>query len=101
MPDVEIRVATPEDEDAILRLLAASLGWEDDAEFREFYRWKHDRNPFGRSARWVACDGARVVGFRAFLRWELVRGTDVLRAVRAVDTATDPERPGAGRLSMG
>ena len=50
VPDVEIRVATPEDEDAILRLLAASLGWEDDAEFREFYRWKHDRNPFGISA---------------------------------------------------
>ena len=40
---------------------------------------------------WVAVDDERVVGFRAFLRWEFV-GADgsIVRAARAVDTATDP-----------
>ena len=46
---------------------------------------------------WVALAGSRVVGFRAFLRWELV-GPDgrVRYAARAVDTATDPDFQGRG-----
>jgi hypothetical protein len=30
------------------------------------------------------------------MRWEFVRGGEVLRAVRAVDTATDPDYQGKG-----
>ncbi len=45
---------------------------------------------------WVATDGDRIVGLRAFMRWEFVRGGDVLRAVRAVDTATHPDYQGKG-----
>ncbi len=45
---------------------------------------------------WVATDRGRVVAFRAFMRWEFVRGGRVLRAVRAVDTATDPDYQGRG-----
>jgi GNAT superfamily N-acetyltransferase len=46
---------------------------------------------------WIAEADGRVVGFRAFLRWEFVDsdGT-VVRAVRAVDTATDPDYQGQG-----
>jgi hypothetical protein len=46
---------------------------------------------------WIAVAGSRVVGFRAFLRWELV-GADgrVRHAARAVDTATDPDFQGRG-----
>jgi len=44
----------------------------------------------------VADDGGRVVAFRTFLRWEFARGGEVLRAVRAVDTATDPDYRGKG-----
>ncbi len=36
------------------------------------------------------------MAFRALMRWEFVRGGVVLRAVRAVDTATDPEYQGRG-----
>ena len=46
---------------------------------------------------WVALAGARVVGFRAFLRWEFVGPSGRVRhAARAVDTATDPDFEGRG-----
>lgn len=94
--DLEIRAARPADVGGIFELLLASLGWADDATFRALYAWKHDENPFGASPRWVACDGDRIVGFRSFLRWEFERDGRVLRAVRAVDTATAPEARGRG-----
>src|SRR5262249_47629907 len=53
-------------------------------------------NPFGRSPMWVACDGARVVALRTFLRWEFVVDNEPVRAVRAVDTATDPDYQSRG-----
>lgn len=45
---------------------------------------------------WVATDACRIVAFRTFMRWEFVRGGHLLRAVRAVDTATDPDYQGRG-----
>ena len=93
---LEIRPATPDDRAAILVLLQRSLGWDDDPRFAELYKWKHETNAFGASATWVATDGDRVVGVRIFMRWEFVRGDTVLRAVRAVDTATDPDYQGRG-----
>ena len=97
MPELALRAAAPEDRPAILALLAASLGWNSDERLERFFEWKHEQNPFGRSPRLVAVDGDRMVGFRTFLRWEFVdaRG-EVLRAVRAVDTATDPQYQGRG-----
>ena len=89
------RRASRDDFPAVLELLRRALGWvDDDARFLE---WKHLQNPFGESPMWVALAGARVVGFRAFLRWELV-GPDgrVRHAARAVDTATDPDFEGRG-----
>jgi hypothetical protein len=38
----------------------------------------------------VDSDG-RLLGFRAFLRWEFTQGDTVVRAARAVDTATRPD----------
>ncbi len=97
MPDsFEIRPATADDTSAILELLAQSLGWANTPQFREFYAWKHDENPFGASARWVAVEDGRVIGFRAFLRWELEHDGRRLRAVRAVDTATALDAQGRG-----
>lgn len=94
--DFEIREATAEDRPAMLALLGRSLGWGDDDRYARFYAWKHDENPFGPSPAWVAVDGDRLLGLRVFLRWEFVRGGSVVRAVRAVDTATDPDAQGRG-----
>jgi GNAT superfamily N-acetyltransferase len=93
--DIVTRRATRDDFRAVLELLRRALGWvDDDARFLE---WKHLQSPFGESPMWVALAGPRIVGFRAFLRWELV-GPDgrVRHAARAVDTATDPDFEGRG-----
>jgi hypothetical protein len=91
---LEIRRAAPADRDAVIRLLAASLGRDDDPRFEALYAWKHETNAFGPSPAWVACDGDRVVGFRALMRWRFRYGDRRVSAVRAVDTATHPEYQG-------
>lgn len=68
----------------------------DDPRFALLHDWKHRRNAFGKSMEWVAVVEGRVVGYRAFLRWEFTDGDRLFRAVRAVDTATDPAQQGKG-----
>ncbi|MFI5048151.1 MAG: GNAT family N-acetyltransferase [Acidimicrobiia bacterium] len=93
--DISTRRATHDDLPAVIGVARASLGWNDaDAGF---LRWKHLGNPFGESPMWVAEAHDRIVGFRAFLRWRFRRADGTLvRAVRAVDTATVPEFQGRG-----
>ena len=45
---------------------------------------------------WVAEADGRIAGFRTFLRWEFATAGTILRTVRAVDTATDPDFQGRG-----
>jgi predicted N-acetyltransferase YhbS len=86
-----LRLATPEDRPAVIRLVERALGWRGDERDRAFFSWKHDDNPFGRSLAWVATENGEVVGLRTFLRWDLTRDAERLRVVRAVDTGTDPD----------
>ena len=100
MPEaVTIRVAEPSDRAQVLDVLRVSLGKVDDPFYEDFFRWKHEQNPFGPSPSWVAVVDGSVVGFRTFVRWEFVRDGRVLRAVRAVDTATAPAYRGQGVFS--
>jgi GNAT superfamily N-acetyltransferase len=93
---IEVRGAEPADRSAILALMAP-LGWSGDERFESLFDWKHEQNPFGRSPAWVAVDDGEVVGFRTFLRWEhITLSGEVLRAVRAVDTATRSSHQGRG-----
>jgi len=95
--DLVVRAAEPADEVAAVRMLRASLGKFDDPHYEAFLRWKHGANPFGASPAWVALHDGKVVGYRTFLRWEFLDAEDrVARAVRAVDTATDPAYQGMG-----
>jgi GNAT superfamily N-acetyltransferase len=95
--DLQVRPAQAEDDAAVLGLLAATLGWSEDGVESDFFRWKHRDNPFGRSPAWVALIQDRIVGYRTFLRWEFLGDDDrVRRAVRAVDTVTDPDYRGRG-----
>jgi GNAT superfamily N-acetyltransferase len=103
--DIEVRRAGVDDLPAVLELAQVSLKWRAEDPNEAFFRWKHFDNPAGISPMWVATAGARLVGFRTFLRWHF-RGVDgrVLDAVRAVDTATHPEFQGRGvfsRLTLG
>jgi glycosyltransferase involved in cell wall biosynthesis/GNAT superfamily N-acetyltransferase len=94
--DLTIRRAAPADRDAILALLARSLGREADPRYEQLFAWKHEENAFGPSPAWVATDGDRIAGFRVLMRWEFVDGARTVRAVRAVDTATHPDYQGQG-----
>jgi GNAT superfamily N-acetyltransferase len=93
---VQIRPATASDRPEAMQVARRALGWRSDERDRAFFAWKHDENPFGQSPAWVATDDEKIVGFRTFLRWELVRGADRRSVVRAVDTATDPDHQGKG-----
>lgn len=90
---IGIREGTDADIGQILAVLRRALG-ETPLLRRtpELFRWKHHDNPFGRSVVLVAESGDRVVGVRAMMRWELrTRGGEMVRCLRPVDTATDPE----------
>jgi GNAT superfamily N-acetyltransferase len=104
MSELDVRRATDADLPAVLALLANAMARDaSDARFETLYRWKHEHNAFGRSPAWVSVDGDRLAGIRVFMRWEFVVDGQVKRAVRAVDTATDPAYQGRGiftRLTM-
>lgn len=76
----------------ILTLVRASLGPGGPAgRSAEWWRWKHQRSPFGPSYGLVAMAGGRPVALRVFLRWRFQTGGRKVEAVRAVDTATHPD----------
>jgi GNAT superfamily N-acetyltransferase len=98
--DIAIRPYREEDEDSLLRLLDDSLGTGPiGPHSREFFRWKHIANPFGRSLILVAEADGRMVGARPFMRWRFRAGARDVEAVRAVDTATHPDYQGMGIFS--
>jgi predicted N-acetyltransferase YhbS len=97
--DLEMRRATAADDFAILELLQASLKWTTEARFASLRAWKHRENAFGPSSEWVAVTDGHLVGYRAFMRWEWEDRDGVVRAVRAVDTATHPDYQGRGIFS--
>ena len=95
--ELEFRTAEQDDEPAVLELFRSSLGWASEDPNEGFFHWKHRENPFGDSPAWVALHQGRVVGYRTFLRWRFVdENGKTVRAVRAVDTATDPAYQGMG-----
>ncbi len=93
---LEVRRAAVDDRAGVLALVGRCLGWTADADDARLFAWKHEQSPFGASPSWVAVDADRIVGFRTFLRWEFERAGETVRAVRAVDTATDPDYRGRG-----
>lgn len=103
-PLYDIRMYCDADEASVHGLLSRSLGSGPTGErSRTFFRWKHLDNPFGRSFMVVADHAGEIIGLRAFMRWEFCAGDRTYRAVRAVDTATDPrfQRRGIfGRLTL-
>lgn len=95
-----IRPYRDDDEASALDLLTASLGaGPAGGRTSGFFRWKHLDNAFGPSVMLVAEEEGWIVGLRAFMRWEFRAGSQTVRAVRAVDTATHPDHQGRGIFS--
>lgn len=97
---VTVRAYREDDLASILELLDVTLGGGPAGRRPpEYFRWKHLLNPFGRSFMLVAEADDRIVGLRAFMRWDFDAHDRRFRAVRAVDTATHPDYQGRGIFS--
>jgi GNAT superfamily N-acetyltransferase len=94
--DFLIRRASDADLPAIIDLFKVSLGEEGGIPQIQFWLWKHQQNPFGKSPTLVAYHHDKLVGLRTFLRWHFLYKGKVLQAYRAVDTATHPDYRGQG-----
>lgn len=93
MGEISIRRLEPEDVPEVLEVLRRALG-ETPLLKRtpELWAWKHVLNPFGPSLAVVAESEGRIAGVRALMRWDLrTPSGEVLRCLRPVDTATDPD----------
>lgn len=90
-PEIEVRLARESDLPRVVAFVRLCLGAGSVPRSQEFWRWKHERSPFGRSPVLLAEARGELVGLRAFLRWRLCSGGRDVEAVRAVDTATHPD----------
>ncbi|WP_299153974.1 GNAT family N-acetyltransferase [uncultured Christiangramia sp.] len=91
-----IREATSSDVNEIVQVLIASLGTVDLELSPEIWNFKHVNNPFGASLVLVAEEEGRIIGVRAFMRWNWMMDNKVYNCFRAVDTATHPNHQGKG-----
>lgn len=92
MTEIQIRRFRDEDLPEVLEVLRLALG-ETDVLHRspELWSWKHLANPFGPSLVLVATSGGKIVGVRAFMRWQLKSDDgSLITCARPVDTATHP-----------
>jgi GNAT superfamily N-acetyltransferase len=90
-PEVVLRRATPADVGQMIELVRVAIGRGSVPRTEAFWRWKHERNPFGPSPAMVAEVDGRIVSLRIFLRWRWLYGNQAFAAVRPVDTATHPD----------
>jgi len=99
---IHLRVAEPNDTEAILDVCSSALGWVDPTFDRALFRWKHFDNAFGPSTILVAEDSSGLLAVRPLMQWRFTRvsqdanGVTTLKAARAVDTATRPGAQGKG-----
>ena len=101
---MKIRPSNPSDIPNIIKLLKTSLGESLMPKSESYWQWKHINNPFGVSPVWVAEEDGQIIGVRAFMQWQWKKGDQIYRAIRAVDTATDPKHQGKGifkKLTLG
>ncbi|CAL66966.1 GNAT family N-acetyltransferase [Christiangramia forsetii] len=93
---MEIKEADLNDIPEIVEVLKASLGEEQLELSEKVWRYKHIDNPFGSSVILIAKEDNKIVGVRAFMRWQWQHGDKKYHALRAVDTATHPNHQGKG-----
>ena len=80
----------------IIELMKVSLGEGLIPKSEAYFIWKHLKNPFGSSKILLAKENGKIVGLRAFMKWQWETESTSVTAVRAVDTATDPTFQGKG-----
>jgi N-acetylglutamate synthase-like GNAT family acetyltransferase len=93
---MQITTASREDLPEIIEVLKRSLGEGLLPKSVDYFVWKHYKNPFGESQVILAREEGKIIGVRAFMKWNWTRAGNTITTVRAVDTATDPVHQGKG-----
>ncbi len=93
---MQIREATYSDIPEIIMVLRASIGESKLPKTEKIWKYKHFDNPFGTSLVLLAEDFGRIIGVRAFMKWEWNLNGTRFSALRAVDTGILPENQGKG-----
>lgn len=93
---MQIIKADESDLPEMISLLKSSLGEGLIPKSIEYFKWKHEKNPFGKSKILLAKEGEKIIGLRAFMKWQWETASSSISSVRAVDTATDPAFQGKG-----
>lgn len=93
---MEIRLAEEGDVPEIVSLLKLGLGESLLPKSENYWRWKHQDNPFGKSLILLAIDKNKIIGVRTFMRWKWRSGEQIIEAVRGVDTVVHPDYQGNG-----
>jgi GNAT superfamily N-acetyltransferase len=99
MDNITIQPSQPADLPAMLELYQLSLGNLEGMRSEEYWRWKHEQNPFGASPVLLAWHGNQLIGLRAFMKWRFQYQGNSFLGYRAVDTATHPNFRGRGIFS--
>jgi GNAT superfamily N-acetyltransferase len=93
---MQIREATSSDIPEIITVLRASIGEAKLPKTEKIWKYKHLDNPFGASIVLLAVGSGRIIGVRAFMKWEWNLNETRFTALRAVDTGILPEHQGKG-----
>lgn len=94
--DMKIRKAVESDISSIVGLLKLALGESLIPKTEAFWIWKHQANPFGESLILIAEQDGKLLGVRAFMKWQWKDNFRTWQALRAVDTAVHPDYQGKG-----
>ncbi len=88
---MNIRRFRPEDRNAVIALLRECYGgWYGPAS-EEYWEWRHERNPHGRSLIWLAEDADVVVGCYILSPVRLRIGGETMRGAQSLDAAVLPD----------
>ncbi len=96
---IQIRPAKIEDNPKIIEVLKAGLGEKSSQKNLQNWTYKHLNNPFGTSIVYIAESNNRIIGVRAFMKWQWQLNNIKYTAWRAVDTATHPDYQRQGVFS--
>lgn len=86
------------DVDGVINLIKKNL---DPNYSKDFFLWKHYRNPFGKSISMVAMEHERIVAVVFYMRYNFqnIRGESI-RTIRPLDVCTDKEQRGKGLFKV-
>ena len=93
-----LRNAIDEDSVSIISLLKICLGDNENRNI-EYWNWKHNKSPFGKTLVVLAFDKKKLIGVRTFMKWQWIKDKHIYNCARCVDAAVHPNYRRRGLFS--